>query len=178
MTRSPLPPRARALGAAPLLAVLLVLALALAGCSRGPVPIAYGSDECDFCRMAISDPRYGAELVTTRGKVHKFDSIECMASYYLQADPATVHQVVVSDFAHPGTFIPATEATFRRGGAGPSSPMGAGLRAYRADAAPAGALAGSGEVLSWTQVLAVAHEATRHDHEVAHDDSSAPAQDF
>ena len=28
--------------------------------------------------MTIVDPRYGAELVTTKGKVYKYDAVECL----------------------------------------------------------------------------------------------------
>ncbi|MGB5288980.1 MAG: hypothetical protein WBN42_10875, partial [Ignavibacteriaceae bacterium] len=55
---------------------LLPLLFLLASCGSKPEPINYGKDECEFCRMQISDNRYGAELVTDKGKVYKFDSIE------------------------------------------------------------------------------------------------------
>ena len=45
-------------GSAAATAALLLVAL-LAACDRGPRPIAYGRDACDYCRMVISDPRYG-----------------------------------------------------------------------------------------------------------------------
>ncbi|MDX1627940.1 MAG: nitrous oxide reductase accessory protein NosL [Fulvivirga sp.] len=56
-------------------------ALLLAACSPQPKPINYGEDGCDFCRMTIVDPRYAAELVTEKGKVYKFDAIECMINF-------------------------------------------------------------------------------------------------
>jgi len=145
--------------------LLLVAALALCACSgaRGgaPSPIEYGQRDCDFCRMTISDPRYAAELVTNTGKVHPFDSIECLAGYYAQlADPASVRALWVSDYAHPGRFLRADSARFVRV-AGPGSPMGRGLRAYAASAdanvagnVPRGESGGS-EPMAWPQVLAL-----------------------
>ncbi|HEU5219058.1 MAG TPA: hypothetical protein VFU23_10390 [Gemmatimonadales bacterium] len=66
------------------LAIRCTAALLVAACAAGgPRPIAYGKEACAFCRMTVSDPRFGAELVTTRGRVYTFDSIECLASYYL-----------------------------------------------------------------------------------------------
>ena len=32
--------------------------------------------------MVISDKRFGAEILTKKGKVYKFDSIECMHRYH------------------------------------------------------------------------------------------------
>ncbi len=63
------------------IAIFLLLSLVTASCGSNPEPINYGHDECEFCRMQISDNRYGAELVTDKGKVYKFDSIECLIEF-------------------------------------------------------------------------------------------------
>lgn len=142
-----------------LAALLLIATLAaVAGCggaSGAAVPIEYGHRDCDFCRMTITDPRYAAELVTTTGKVHPFDSIECLAGYYAQlADRSSARALWVSDYAHPGHFLRADSARFVRV-AGPGSPMGRGLRAYAASADVSALRASGGEPLDWAQVLAL-----------------------
>ncbi len=138
--------------AARLLATL-ALALLAAACSSGPVPIAYDQDACDYCRMQISDPRYGGELITRTGKVHKFDSIECLASFYATLqDSATVRSLWVSDYRKPGTLIPAREALYIHY-EGPGSPMGRGLLAIPGDADATGALAPAGDTLGWGAVV-------------------------
>lgn len=140
--------------------VLVVAAsmLALAACApAGPRAIAYGDAECAFCRMGISDPRFGAELVTRTGKVREFDSIECLASYLLRGiDSAAVRSVWVTDFRRPGTFVAAEHARYLRVAAGPASPMGLGIVAVAAEA-DEGALraAFGGEPMRWPQVLAL-----------------------
>jgi copper chaperone NosL len=100
-----------------------VLALAACGPHR-PAPIVYDADVCDYCRMQISDPRFGAELVTKKGRTVKFDSIECLLSYYKQANAAgDVESVWVADMRHPGVLVDATQARFVDLGAG-KTPMG------------------------------------------------------
>ena len=47
----------------------VVLVGFLTGCSTEPLPIRYGQDNCDFCKMTISDHRFGAEIVTKKGKI-------------------------------------------------------------------------------------------------------------
>ena len=131
----------------------LAIVLLLAACSSAPVPIAYDQDGCDYCRMQISDPRYGGELITRTGKPHKFDSIECLASFYAGLkDSATVRSLWVSDYRKPGTLIAAREALYIHH-TGPGSPMGRGLLALQAgsDAPVAGVPAG--DTLSWGQVI-------------------------
>lgn len=138
------------------LALVLALALAVAGCTHGPQPISYGADACEFCRMAISDPRFGGEVVSSKGKVRKFDSAECLASYVAAAGNAAFASIWVSDFRHPGTFVDATRAKFVRAPGGVSTPMGEAIFAFAPEAdaaAEAGALGGT--PMSWTDLLAL-----------------------
>jgi copper chaperone NosL len=133
-------------------AILLALLAAL-GCARDPRPIAYDADGCAYCRMQISDPRFGAELVTTKGKVYAFDSIECLVGFYRQADAARdVRSVWVSDYRHPGTLIAAHTAAYAHLGAG-QSPMGRGLIAV-ASAGDVQAIPGAGAAVTWAAILA------------------------
>lgn len=152
--------------------VLLVLLLAIvalflmAACARrGPEPIRYGTENCDFCRMNIADPRFGAQLVMKTGKVRKFDSVECLASYYLAQHAAgKVESVWVTDFARPGALVRADSAVFHQGGAG-HSPMGMQIAAYRDRAGAEAARARlGGEVLGWDAILERVGE---HDHATA-----------
>jgi copper chaperone NosL len=107
--------------------IVVLLAAFVTACGRGPRPIAYDADGCSYCRMQISDPRFGAELVTSKGKVYTFDSIECLVAFYRQASAAgDVSSVWVTDYRQPGTLIPALTATYVHAGPG-RSPMGRGL---------------------------------------------------
>lgn len=132
---------------------LLVVGLAATACTRGPQPIAFDSDTCDYCRMQISDPRFGAELVTRKGKVLKFDSVECLVDYYRQARAASdVASLWVIDITHPGKLIPAESARYLKLRPG-MSPMGRALAAAAPDV-DAGRLRelGATAQLSWGDV--------------------------
>lgn len=74
----------------------LALVTSFMGCAYAkPEPIAYDVDACAYCRMQISDPRFGAALVTAKSRTLKFDSIDCLVAYYRQA--AAAHDVERSD---------------------------------------------------------------------------------
>jgi copper chaperone NosL len=109
-------------------AAFAVLALLLAGCASGPQPIAYGKDECSHCQMAIMDQRYATELITAKGKVHKFDSIECLASFDAMQGAKGDHRFV-TPYNAPGTLVPVDDALIVRSPKLPS-PMGANLTAF------------------------------------------------
>ena len=67
--------------------VLSLITILISACSKGPQPINYGEDECEFCKMMVMDKRYGAELVTDKGKIYFFDSIECLVGYLDNKSP-------------------------------------------------------------------------------------------
>lgn len=117
-------------------AVALLMALGVAGCELRPEPVRYGKDECAECKMIISDRRFGAELVTRKGKVFKFDDFCCMNEFLeRQAVPReAVGLQVISDFARPGEFVPAAEAYLLKSRK-LSSPMRGDCAAFSSEAA-------------------------------------------
>jgi copper chaperone NosL len=149
-----------------------------------PRTIAYdGSESCELCRMAVTDRQYGAQLVTATGKVHLFDSIECLASFQAQArGMGPVASIWVSDVEKPGSLVAASEARFVRSRGSRNSPMGLGLMAFSPAADSGDLRARFGAVLTWTDVVAlvetedlsraVAVAAVAHDHS-GHRDASA-----
>lgn len=75
----------------------LATALVLSGCApAGPRALAAG-DQCDYCRMEISDERFASQVVTRTGKTHLFDSVECLAGYLAGAEPGTVRSTWMKD---------------------------------------------------------------------------------
>ncbi len=70
------------------------------GCTVSTEPIVYGQDGCHYCKMGIVDQRYGAELVTDKGKIMKFDAIECMINHQ-QGSKDTFAFMVVNTLDRP-----------------------------------------------------------------------------
>ncbi len=64
--------------------VPLVPALLAVSCARGPVGPAEPDtkhDACGWCRMAVSDLRFAAQLVAPNEEPRFFDDIGCLASF-------------------------------------------------------------------------------------------------
>jgi len=142
------------------LLILAVSTLLLVACSPEPEPIQYGADACSFCRMTIADARFGAELVTSTGKVYTFDAIECLAAYIDEnagRDDLTIHSLWVTDYHHPRTLINVDDAFFIHGGS-LRSPMAMNVAAFSNEAAAPGRVADSigGTVLNWNDVREIA----------------------
>lgn len=134
---------------------LFAIAVLLAACgTREPEPIVLNEDQCGYCRMTISDSRFGGEAVLPTGRVLKFDAPECMLSW-ARATPANQRgDLYIIDLQHPGTFVPVTTAGFLTGGT-MQGPMGGSVVGF---ASPAKAeeqrtMLG-GRVTTWAELLA------------------------
>lgn len=101
------------------------------GCSAEAQPLQYGKDNCDFCKMTLMDNHFGAEVVSRKGKVYKFDDTGCMV-HFLQGNTLPSDQraqILVVDYSRPGTLIDATKA-FYVGSEELHSPMNANKAAF------------------------------------------------
>lgn len=135
----------------------LLLAVSVGSCAPELRPLVVGEDSCRFCRMTIDDVRFGAMLVTRRGRIETFDSIECLAAYVGTLAVADRPQSLwVADFERPTRWVDVAQARFLHRSS-LRSPMGRELAAI-GSAAPSDALQRryGGRVLSWTDVLALA----------------------
>ncbi len=129
------------------------IAFGIFSCRNNPEPIDYGHDECAHCKMAISDRKFGGELITKKGKIYKFDSIECLAAYYKDIQTADVQSLWTIDFSEPGTWIKADQAAYLHSKNLPS-PMGMFLSSYGTrEKAETMRAQMEGNVMNWQEVM-------------------------
>ena len=136
--------------------VLLISVLALfSSCTPEPQPIAFGEDDCHFCKMTIVDQRYGAELVTSKGKIYKFDALECMINAAFKenlVEENSIHSLLVVPYDKPGNLISAIDKFYLQSRNLPS-PMGMYISAFsEKEAAKDAQSANGGELLDWEGV--------------------------
>jgi len=62
------------------LLILFLLTFSFA-CNSVPIKIKLGKDICAFCKMTVTDNRYGAVLISPKGKAYIFDDEQCFISY-------------------------------------------------------------------------------------------------
>ncbi len=121
-------------------------------CQKAPEPISYGNDACDNCKMTISDPKFGAELITNKGKIYKFDSIECLSAFYSSMKEEEIHSGWATGYLTPEKFISTNNAFFLVSEK-LKSPMGLNISAF-ADQTSLDKIKAEygGKVLSWKDV--------------------------
>jgi copper chaperone NosL len=126
----------------------------LSACQPKPEPIRFGEEVCAYCRMGISDPRFGAELLTRQGRVYKFDALECMVEFERSGalSAERIHSRWVVDFGQPGELIPVEEAEFVHA-PNVHSPMGLNVYAVARGRYDADSLLPRGQRVSWEEVV-------------------------
>jgi copper chaperone NosL len=133
-------------------ALLTALVLTTAGCAAVPPrDLVVNEDACEHCKMQISDPRFGSQVVTTTGRQLVFDSPECLAEFLARTPADKVASVWVLDVERPGTWIAADAAGYLID-ANLRSPMGR-ITAFATPAAAEAARARlGGQPLDWDAV--------------------------
>lgn len=108
-------------------AIVFVALAFLVGCTKEQKwePILLSKDVCHYCKMVISDKRFGAEFVTEKGKVFKFDAIECLGHYHEDNAGLKGTAYVVDSFSE-SNMIPLKTAQFFHD-PNVRSPMGKGI---------------------------------------------------
>lgn len=133
--------------------IIVSACLLLVSCSVEPQPINYGTDACHSCRMNIVQKKFGAEIVTKKGKVYKYDAIECAVQDILENwEEEKLEYILAIDYNDPTKLIDAT-AGFHLKSENIPSPMGAFLSSYSSkELAEESKINNGGEVLSWQEL--------------------------
>ena len=110
---------------------LIVGVAVLADCQKRAVePVAIATEDmCSYCKMAISERQYAAELIDRDGKPFKFDDIGCMLNFIKKGPPSvSASSFFVMDFdqrqwvkADSAYYVRSSELT---------TPMNGGIIAF------------------------------------------------
>lgn len=138
--------------------IFLVAVAACAGGPPEPVEITLNEENCSFCRMAVSQREFAAQVVTVTGSFDTFDDIGCLRDWIKEHQPSETAGIFVVDFL-TGIWIDARTASYVASERLPT-PMSSGIAAYQEQtSAERAATKLVGEVMQWEEMLAEAdHE--------------------
>ncbi|MCB0396459.1 MAG: copper-binding protein [Flavobacteriales bacterium] len=118
-------------------------------CTTRPEQINYGKDQCAFCKMTIAELKFGAELVTDKGRIFKYDAIECLLRH-IHDDALSYQNLLVVGYDTPKQLHPIDSLIFVNS-PNYKSPMGANLAAFfHKNALPESERS---KVLEWTDLM-------------------------
>jgi len=134
---------------------VLVTALLLQSCNTGPEAIVTGRDNCYFCKMTITDIKYGAEIVTKKGKAFKFDDVHCILAFLhsKMMEEKDIKDIYLVDFAGDHSLVKTGESFLLQGEA-IHGPMNGNVIAFKnEDSLKEMAVQLKGEAMSWDKLI-------------------------
>lgn len=133
--------------------LFLLFSIICFSCRSGPDKIYIDLDMCSHCEMKISDTRFAAQIITSKGKVFKFDDYACLIEFQNESKNTGDTELYVALYTQGGEWINVVDAYFAYGEE-IRSPMRGNAAAFRTES-EAGELARkiSGEVLRWQELV-------------------------
>ncbi len=108
---------------------IMPLILSLLGCDvKHPGLWKSGEYDCKHCKMQIEDLRFKTAVITKKGKLVSFDSIECLLEWS-KKNNLQIKDSFVADFNRPNDWIKFKKSFILQSNKRPS-PMGSGFSAY------------------------------------------------
>ena len=106
-------------------ALMTFVIISVVGCAgKDPQPVEiFPEDACANCRMAVSSKQFASEIITTKGKVHKFDDINCLDQFSVRNPEEKSAATYYMDY-DTRQWLRAGECTIVTTGI--STPMGSG----------------------------------------------------
>jgi len=135
-------------------AVVMISLICLNSCTTGPYALKIGKDNCSFCKMTISDNRYGGEIISRKGKAYKFDDSHCLLSFMQSKaiEKKDISGVYFTDFGGEHKLIKADKA-FLLESADFKGPMNGNMVAFsNEDTMKKLAFQYKGAVVTWKQL--------------------------
>jgi copper chaperone NosL len=120
------------LSKSPAVAIIILSVVSLSACTTSPQPIVIGTDECQYCKMTISDRRFGAEIITEKGKIFKYDDLKCMIAHVREGESVSkknTGHIYFPDFCEGQQLIESNNCHFLSSEE-LRSPMGGNIAAF------------------------------------------------
>lgn len=78
----------------------------LSACSTEVKEIQLGRDNCQFCKMQISDPKFATAILTEQGKTFTFDDLKCLVSFKKENKELQIKEVYAIPFVGEQQLLP------------------------------------------------------------------------
>ena len=90
------------------------IAFLFIGCNPKAEKINFGKDQCAECKMTIVDPKFGAEILTKKGKAYKFDDTHCIAAFLERrgVELSNIYHVFFVDYNGNNELVDVDSAEF------------------------------------------------------------------
>jgi copper chaperone NosL len=126
----------------------IVILAGLGSCTTSPEPLQPGVDACHACKMTIMDNRFGAEVITQKGKIFKFDDTSCLMGFLKEENMNKPAFILVVEYS--STHLIDVQNAFFVKAEKVGSPMAGNIAAFSNAAEAEKFRTGwNGEMLGW-----------------------------
>lgn len=134
-------------------ALIFIISFGFISCNTNePKPIKLNVDNCDFCKMTISNGKFASELITEKGRCYKFDDVSCMIKYAKENSDTKVKNFFVMNYLNDSQFLPVEKAFYLKGET-IRGPMGGKVVAFDSNENAIKNQAGfSAEITNWSAI--------------------------
>jgi copper chaperone NosL len=114
-----------------ILPITCILIFPVSGCSVEPESIKVGSDNCHYCKMTISDNKFGVEVITKKGKIFKYDELHCLVAEISEGgiDITNIKDMYFTDFCIGHSLIKSQNGFYLKSD-GLKGPMGGNVAVF------------------------------------------------
>jgi len=132
--------------------VLLLFLFSACGNTQ-PEKLVLNKDQCEFCKMTVADARFGAEAISDKGRIYKFDDLNCMILFNKANQKIALKQYFVNDYTADNHLIDATKAWYVKHET-IKSPMGSNTAAFAQKVAAENlAKSAAVSIISWENII-------------------------
>lgn len=135
-----------------LISMLGIIIGTTSSCQTQERPFQAGKDHCHMCKMTIMDTRFGAQLITQKGKLFLFDDVVCLAGFIKTdfLEKKDIRKIVVADYVEKDKLIAMEKAWFY---VSPEikSPMGGQAAAFD-EKSKAESVGTAGKMMNWIEL--------------------------
>lgn len=134
--------------------LFVLLLLITVACSTRPEPLKVGKDVCSFCKMPVADTKFGAELITSKGRIYKYDDVICMINWLRKDDnnKIIVSRKLIAIYNNNGELIDVENAVMVMNDK-IRSPMNSGIAGFKTSDEALKTIPFAEQTLSWEQIL-------------------------
>jgi copper chaperone NosL len=139
-----------------LLASVSILIFTMNSCNAKPETLVLGKDNCYLCKMTVTDARFGGEIISTKGRIFKFDDIHCLVSFINSngIEKNNIKDIYLVDYSDQHELLKA-ENSFLYHSEQLRSPMNGNIAAFATkEKREAAAASLKGENIEWNSLLA------------------------
>src|SRR6478736_718983 len=109
--------------------ICVLLLVAFTSCSTRLQPIKVGTDICYYCKMIVSDERFGGEILTREEEILKFDDSRCLVSFIRRKNITGIKDIYLVDFSNDHKLLNIKTAILVQG-KGLRGPMNGDIVAF------------------------------------------------